>query len=325
MEKFSIIIPMYNVEKYIHQCIQSILSQTYQNFEVIVIDDGSSDNSSKIVDEIIKSEKRVTLIKNKNNGPSISRNIGIEKSTGDIILFLDSDDMYVPNTLQTCLDEINKNRLDILYFNSRGFCDEFNEIQNKQALDFIGDRKRHINIINKVLTGKQYYSLMFKYNNFYSSICYCAFRSSIIKNQRFVDNVIHEDELFTAEILLKQNTKRVLCIPDILYLRRIRQNSIMTTAIQEKNITSYRIIIEKLLLLNVKNTYLETHINKLAFNKAYYRLKLKNKITLNERLDNMKWVYNLNVAKKKNKIILYMLSLFPEITNTYQKMKKIIK
>lgn len=57
MEKFSIVIPMYNVEKYIHQCIQSILSQTYQNFEVIVIDDGSSDNSSKIVDEIIKSEK----------------------------------------------------------------------------------------------------------------------------------------------------------------------------------------------------------------------------------------------------------------------------
>ncbi len=325
MKKFSIIIPMYNVEKYIYECIQSVLSQTYKNFEIIVIDDGSTDNCYNIVKDISETDKRITLIGIKNSGPSTARNIGIENSTGDIILFLDSDDMYLPNTLETCLHKMENYKLDILYFNSKGFCDEYNEIKNKKALDFIGDRVRSEHVINKIFAGDDYYSSMFKYNNFFSSICYCAFRRDSLKSQRFMEGVIHEDELFTAELLLKNNLQKIMCIPDILYLRRVRKNSIMTTIIQDKNIISYKKIIEKLQLINSKNEFLEIHITKLAFNKAYCRLKTGKKIKISERLENIKWVYNLNIYRKKNKFILYILSSVPEITTFYQKIKKIKK
>lgn len=92
--KLSIIIPAYNVEEYIGACIDSILSQSYENYEVIVIDDGSSDRTVEIVREYSKKDTRVKLLQQKNSGPLMARNIGIECASGDYILFMDSDDMY---------------------------------------------------------------------------------------------------------------------------------------------------------------------------------------------------------------------------------------
>lgn len=90
--KVSIIIPIYNSEKYLKQCLESIINQTYKNIEIICINDGSTDNSEKIIKDYLKTNKNITYLKQPNAGQSIARNKGLEKATGDFILFVDSDD-----------------------------------------------------------------------------------------------------------------------------------------------------------------------------------------------------------------------------------------
>lgn len=104
----SIVIPVYNVEKYIHHCIDSVLTQTYSNFELLLIDDGSTDSSGTICDEYLKIDNRINIIHKKNSGVSDTRNVGIEVAKGDWICFIDSDDYVEPTYLEnfyTCIKE----------------------------------------------------------------------------------------------------------------------------------------------------------------------------------------------------------------------------
>ena len=91
---FSIIVPVYNVENYLSQCVKSILRQTYKNFEIILVDDGSKDNSGKLCDQFVEKDERIKVIHTKNDGLSSARNVGIKKATGKYIIFVDSDDYW---------------------------------------------------------------------------------------------------------------------------------------------------------------------------------------------------------------------------------------
>ena len=91
-EKISVIIPVYNVEKYLKRCLDSVINQTYKNLEIILVDDGSTDNSGKICDEYAKNDKRIIVIHKENGGVSVARNIGLDICTGDYVNFIDSDD-----------------------------------------------------------------------------------------------------------------------------------------------------------------------------------------------------------------------------------------
>ena len=99
-KKISFIIPIYNTEKYINNCIESIVNQGLENYEIILIDDGSTDNSSQICDTLSESNNNIIVYHRKNSGVSASRNFGIKKSTGDKIFFVDSDDTLEPNSLK---------------------------------------------------------------------------------------------------------------------------------------------------------------------------------------------------------------------------------
>jgi len=100
MKKTSVIVPVYNAEKYLDKCIQSILNQDYKNIEVILIDDGSLDNSGNICDEYAKVDSRVKVVHKKNGGVSSARNCGIDIATGEFIMFVDSDDYIEYNMIQ---------------------------------------------------------------------------------------------------------------------------------------------------------------------------------------------------------------------------------
>ena len=91
-KKISIIIPVYKVEKYLDKCVESVVNQTYKNLEIILVDDGSPDNCPKMCDEWAEKDKRIKVIHKENGGLSDARNFGIEKATGDYLMFLDSDD-----------------------------------------------------------------------------------------------------------------------------------------------------------------------------------------------------------------------------------------
>lgn len=99
----TIIIPVYNTKKYLRDCVESVLSQTYHNLEIILIDDGSTDGSEKIVDDYAKTDKRIKVIHQKNQGQSSARNIGIQKATGDYVSFIDSDDKIKPSFIANLL------------------------------------------------------------------------------------------------------------------------------------------------------------------------------------------------------------------------------
>ena len=115
--KFSVIVPVYNVEKYLPECVNSILNQNYEDFELILVDDGSPDNCPAICDEYTKSDSRVKVVHKENGGLSDARNAGVDAATGDYILFIDSDDYWNNTSTLTKLSEIiEKNTVDIVQF-----------------------------------------------------------------------------------------------------------------------------------------------------------------------------------------------------------------
>ncbi len=113
---FSIIIPVYNVKKYLEKCVQSVISQSFDDFEIILIDDGSTDGSEKFCDVLLQRDDRIKVIHKKNEGVAIARNTGIKKARGKYILFLDSDDTFSQSLLENINNKITKTKADIIVF-----------------------------------------------------------------------------------------------------------------------------------------------------------------------------------------------------------------
>ena len=112
-EKISVVVPVYNIKKYLERCISSLTNQTYRNIEICIVDDGSTDGSDIICDELAANDDRIKVFHQKNSGPSIARNKGLDMSTGDYIFFMDSDDYIKSETFSFLLNEMKKNNADI--------------------------------------------------------------------------------------------------------------------------------------------------------------------------------------------------------------------
>ena len=139
--QITIIVPVYNAEKYLDQCLRSIVTQTYRNLEVILVDDGSTDNSGEICDQYASSDSRIIVIHQSNMGVSHSRNIGIEKAKGDYIIFVDSDDWIDEKLCETLLDAV------ITYNVEAAVCAYIREYPNKSLPKILHER-------NTVFSGK---------------------------------------------------------------------------------------------------------------------------------------------------------------------------
>ena len=119
MKKISVVVPIYNAEKFLKKSIESVLSQTYQNFELILINDGSVDNSDGICNKYAFVDKRIKVISQKNSGPAASRNAGVRNATGDFVFFLDADDFIDSKTFGALIAEYDKYQPDLVMNN---FC-----------------------------------------------------------------------------------------------------------------------------------------------------------------------------------------------------------
>lgn len=129
--KFSIVIPVYNVEKYLDKCLNSICKQTYKDFEVIIVNDGSPDNSQAIIDKYVKKDSRFQAYQKENGGLSDARNYGIERCKGDYLLFVDSDDYIEKDLLKELSTVLKKEKYDVIKFKLR-LADENGEILEKE-------------------------------------------------------------------------------------------------------------------------------------------------------------------------------------------------
>lgn len=216
--KFSIIVPVYNVEKYLKRCLDSIINQSYKNFELIIINDGSTDSS----EEIIKSFKdsRIKYFKQENKGLSITRNKGVEVASGDYLLFVDSDDYLNNDLLEVLNNNLDKN-YDLVRF------------QIDYDVDgLIKHTKGPINDIN-FFSGIDAFKEISSYEIVEAACCYLYNREFFIKNKfKFSENCFHEDFGLIPLVIIKANN--IKCLKYIGYNYVIRDNSIMTSQDYDK-------------------------------------------------------------------------------------------
>ena len=150
MDKISIIVPIYNADKYLDRCINSLLKQTYSNIEIILLDDGSTDNSSNIINKYAKKDKRIVVINKENTGVSDTRNVGIQKASGNYICFCDADDMYNKNYIKKMYEHILEKKVDAVRCNYK-VIDDNNKFMSKGDLKNISKQMYTNNIKEKII------------------------------------------------------------------------------------------------------------------------------------------------------------------------------
>lgn len=217
MTLVSIIIPVYNAEKYLSYCIESILSQTFRKFELLLIDDGSTDISGQICDEYAQHDKRIRVIHKPNTGVSDTRNYALDMATGKYVIFMDADDCW---SLKTALEQLfyiaEENDLDII----RGEYDIIDEQGNIHCRSL--SPKSQIQYTNRLLTPYEFLKYAI-HGEFF--LWLCLFRREIINNLRFEHGLTFlEDMQFLSKLIVKNI--RSMYVPEIkFYTYRINSNS----------------------------------------------------------------------------------------------------
>lgn len=221
----SVIIPVYNTEKYIEACVESVLCQEGVNVEVVAIDDGSTDSSGRILDEYAEKYDNVKVIHQENAGISAARNTGLRNVTGKYVCYLDSDDSYRQGLLCKGLRKCEEEKLDVLFFTYQNYFE-----------DQVAASKWKDNRVNQPMRSKEYpdypvtgLEMMsrFKRNGEYRVNVFLQMtRRKFLEEHRlhFINGIIFEDIPYTFEIFLR--AERVMAMNEVLAMRRIRDNSL---------------------------------------------------------------------------------------------------
>ena len=310
-EKISVIIPIYNVEKYLPKCINSVLNQTYSNLEIILVNDGSTDSCKQICEEYKKLDNRIKIINKKNGGLSDARNYGIEASTGNYIAFLDSDDWIDKELYMTLYKIIKRYDADISVCNfKKSYLNGDNKTHNSGKIKCYSN----IEALNE-LYGKNSVQMIVAWNKLY--------KRSTIKELRFPVGRIHEDEYLTPIIIY--NANKLVYIDNQLIYYRQTPNSIMNSKFNIKRL-DYLYALENRIEFFKENMLdqlyeksIETYILKII--DFYFKVKhsdIKNKKNINkiliEKLDSIdnQWDVRLTKGLRKN------LNLFKRYPYLYE-------
>lgn len=209
----SIIVPIYNAEKYLDSCIQSVLRQTYTNWELILIDDGSTDKSGRIAEEYGFADERITVFHQKNLGVSLARNQGIDEATGNYVVFLDADDELIEDCLAKTVNIAEETNADVVAGRS---CENQELFQDRI-----------------IWTGAKALENSLKDHLFTYSACAKLIRREFIGKTRFTPDIrINEDSYFVFQLLCKQNV--FVLTNDVIYFYRANSESSSRTVFSEK-------------------------------------------------------------------------------------------
>lgn len=273
--KISVIIPVYNVEKYIGQCLDSIVNQTYKNLEIIIVNDGSNDNSLEIINRYSQNDRRIKIINLENKGVSFARNIGIKNSEGNYISFVDSDDYLNLNTYEKLVKNLDGE--DLIIFNYGRFENSTREIIKEKyvsddEMQELPEEKRYLySKINHSCWNKLYKTEYLKRNKF-----------------KFLE-ILYEDAVWKVETMFL--TSNIKLIDETFYYYRInRKDSIMELGkkfnknFYEKQIQAYQIIFQKIdnFIKENKNSIIKGKLIYLIAERESWRAKLDGTINLEE-------------------------------------------
>ncbi len=225
MDLVSVIVPVYNVEKYLRKCIEGIICQTYRNLQIILVDDGSTDESSTICDEYAGNDFRIKVIHQKNAGLAAARNAGIAISTGRYLAFVDSDDYVSKDMIETSYDAIVDSNADLCIFGIKWI------YENGAAYDKVAPSP----ICDEILTKSQALDKLCRSDYFYYvTSVNKLYKRTIFNNIRFPDGKQHEDEFTVHHIF--DNCSKIVSIKEDLYFYVQRDNSIMHSYFSVKRI-----------------------------------------------------------------------------------------
>lgn len=259
--KFSIVVPVYNVFDMLERCVDSLTAQDYDStmIEILLIDDGSTDGSGELCNSLAKKFENVSAYHKENGGLSDARNYGVEKATGNYIIFVDSDDYIEADTCSRFADNIGDNLPDIV---AGGFVKHDN---GKTQI-----YSRH-NDYDRPMTGERFLLSELQNNTYFVVAVACAYKASFLNDNslRFSPGILHEDEEFTPRAFLC--AKSVKCIDSPFYHYIIRENSITTQKNKTRNAISIFKICNELYPLydNLQNInlkkLLKSHSAKICF------------------------------------------------------------
>ncbi len=307
MEKLiSVIIPVYNVEQYLRKCLDSVIGQTYNNLDIILVDDGSSDGSAVICDEYAQKDDRITVIHKQNGGVSSARNAALNIIKGDYVCFVDADDYILPEMFERLLNEIQKG-YDIAQCSYVFLYDDrtVSAATSVESREYFGKTE----IINAFFTEKIQ-------NQLWSKI----FDRNVIQGNKFDESLkIAEDKLFVHECLVA--AKSVKCIPDELYVYIQRGDSATKGKISEKHFDDIKVLdyllpkyslsedIKESMLVNAAKIYLSLLFRIVGADDIFEREEeCKNKI-----LELRQVIFASKLFSKKEKIITHLLSFSPKL------------
>lgn len=220
--KISVVIPVYNVEAYLRECVDSVLAQTLQDYEIILVDDGATDSSGAICDEYARQDARIRVIHQPNGGLSAARNTGLDAATGKYIYFLDSDDYIRQDSLKLLFDLAEQEQADVVFFDAHVFftdCEPDPKVYQYHRSKGYGTKP-----------GKQMLLELLDTDEYRTAVPLMLFRRDYMLQHAlcFRVGILHEDELFTFYVYDADG--KITHCHEALYARRMRAASIMTGA-----------------------------------------------------------------------------------------------
>lgn len=215
MPKVSIIVPVYKVEKYLDECVESLINQTYSDFEIILVDDGSPDRCGLICDEWAVKDSRIVCVHKENGGISSARNAGLEHAAGEYIVFVDSDDYVDSKYLEILVSAMEESKADVVMCGSKSVW-----------LDHEGHAE-HLPQTPTMLEGKAFAHEFLIWLGAYAVVWNKIFKKSLFDNISFHEGRIFEDMYFTTDVI--KHTKTWSIIPEQLYFYRMRKSSMINT------------------------------------------------------------------------------------------------
>ena len=219
MSKISVVIPVYNAEEYLEECLNSIVNQTMSDLEIICINDGSTDNSLKILEEFAQKDERIKVISQSNHGQGYTRNKGIELVNTEYFCFVDADDKLELNTFEKCYNVMKNKKLDWVMFQLINLDDTTKEFYTTPAYDM---EKVSVTVKNNVFNYKSIGDLIF----FISvSPVNKLYNTQFVKKHdiKFLEGMIFEDNIFYWNLIF--NTKRAYFLKEYFYIRRVHDKS----------------------------------------------------------------------------------------------------
>ena len=300
----SIIIPVYNVEKHIEQCLNSIKKQSYQNFEVIIVNDGSLDNTESICKKIVQSDVRFKYFSKENGGVSSARNFGLDNANGHYITFIDGDDWVEENHLELLINSLIENNSDVAISSYKQFNNIdifFYRAYTKQERFLLNFNKMHKNEI--LLDFPKLLSTNVCFNNAVSKL----FKRNLVKDIRFDDKLKYAEDLdFYFRLYL--NTESISFVNEATYVYRLHEDSTtsgFTQEYAEQELSIFKKMHEKIYELGLPTI---NYLNKLESLLDFRKNFLANKVLLNEYFEYLDDIKN-NVIYP-NKLISIVVPVY---------------